>query len=161
MSGRSADHLRHHRCMRDNEPPDEIDAVLAEMESDLGPIAEITREAQGPGFVTLSVAPRNPKARPIWLCYADDEIIIEAGSPGGRWELQRTPEDVAFLIDLVQSITAGRVREILGPKRSRLEVTLADGTTVAETGYRSVVPRPGWRRRGPTVEYESYTGSTK
>lgn len=152
-----ATHLRHHRGMRENQSPDEIDAALADMESDLGSVAEITRETQGPGFVTLSVAPRNPKARPIWLCYLGDEIIIEAGNFGGRWELQRTREDVAFLIDLVQSITVGRVRETLGPKRSRLDVTLADGSTVAETGYSSVVPRPGWRRRGPTVEYESFT----
>lgn len=144
-----------------NESQDHIEAALADIESGLGAIAEITREAQAPGCVTLSVAPRNPNARPIWLCFIGDEIIIEAGSHGGRWELQRTREDVAFLGDLVESITAGRVRETFGPKRSRVEVTLSDGTTVAETGYTSVIPRPGWRRRGTTVDYESYTGSTE
>ena len=125
-----------------NESQEQIAAALADIEAGLGAIAEITREAKAPGYVTLSVAPRNPKARPIWLCFIGDEIVIEAGSPGGRWELRRTREDVAFLGDLIGSITAGRVREIVGPKRSRVEVTLADGTTVAETGYASVIPRP-------------------
>lgn len=151
--------VRHHLSVRDHESPGGIQAALAAMESDLAEVAELTREVHGPDDVTLTVTPRNPDALPIWLCYIGDEILIEAGSFGGSWELQRTAEDVGFLIDLVESIRAGRVREILGPKRSRVQVTLADGTTVASTGYQSVAPRPGWRLRGQTVVYESYTAS--
>jgi hypothetical protein len=59
---------------------------------------------------------------------------------------------------VIRSIVAGRVRETLGPKRSRIEVTFEDGTTVTETGYESWLPRPGWKRRAEIVEYQSYRG---
>lgn len=140
------------------EPQDEIAAVLAGLEAELASIADVERKTLSPGMVRVEVSPRNPGALPITWTFVGDEIIVEAGRHGGRWEFGRTQSDVGFMTSLVQSVVAGRVRETFGPKRSRVEVTLEDGTTVMETGYVSVVPRPGWRRRGQTVVYESYTG---
>lgn len=51
---------------------------------------------------------------------------------------------------------AGRVRETFGRHRSRVEVTLADGTAIVETGYASLLPTPGWVKRGPVVQYRPY-----
>ena len=73
--------------------------------------------------------------------------------------MKRTASDVAFLVGLVESIAAGRIRETLGPGRSVVEITLADGQTIRETGYGQgafIRPRPGWKRRGRVVQYEAY-----
>jgi hypothetical protein len=148
---------RHDVRVPDRETDIHLSRMLADMEHALENCAEVTRETQIPGFVTISVVPRNPNARAIWLSYMGDQIILEAGEHGGRWELERTPEDVALLVDVVESIAAGRVRETVGPRRSMVEVTLADGRTIRETGYDSLRPRPGWKRRGRLVQYEAYT----
>lgn len=150
------DLVRDHRRVTD-EPVDEIDSALADLESELATIADVDREAQMPGFFIVRVTPRNPQARSIiWTCLGS-EIILEAGTFGGRWELQRTQADIRFMTRVVRSVVAGRVRETFGRRRSQVEVTLDDGTTVSETGYEFFVPIPGWKRRGRTVEYESYT----
>ena len=65
-------------------------------------------------------------------------------------------KDVNFLTDVVRSVIAGRISEVLGPNRSRVEVTLSDGTTAVETGYSSLLLNPGWRRRGQKVQYAPY-----
>jgi hypothetical protein len=92
-----------------------------------------------------------------WLLLGEYEVILEAGvGPGGRWELPRTPEGVAYLRQLVEAIVAGRVVETFGPRRSCVTVTMADGTQVSETGYIGWWPAPGWKRRGHTVEYAAY-----
>ena len=102
--------------------------------------------------------PRNAEALPMtWLVLDDHEVILEAGTgSGGRWELPWTALGVALLRELVEGIVAGRVVETFGPKRSSVTVTLKDGTKVSETGYMGWRPSPGWKRRGPTVEYAAY-----
>lgn len=134
-----------------------LSRALQELQEALQTCAEVTRETHAPGQVTLWVEPRNQRARSIWLSCMEDEVIVEAGERGGRWELSGSPGDVAFLVDLVHSVMAGRIRETVGPRRSMVEVTLADGSTVRETGYASLVPRPGWKRRATVVQYEAYT----
>lgn len=92
-----------------------------------------------------------------WLLMGDDEVILEAGAgTGGRWELPATSEGVRVMRRLVEGIVAGRVVETFGPKRSCVTVTLDDGGTMSETGYSGWLPSPGWKRRGPTVEYAAY-----
>lgn len=106
---------------------------------------------------SVQVEPRNSDARSIsWTYLGSEEIVLEVGRYGGRWELTRSREDIAFLTDIVRSVIAGRVRETFGWRRSRVEVTFPDGTTAVETGYVSFIPTPGWRRRGKTIQYAPY-----
>lgn len=59
------------------------------------------------------------------------------------------------------SIVVGRAEEVHGPNRSRVAVTLADGTTAVEAGYEGLagcLPRPRWRQRGKVAKYASYSG---
>jgi len=78
---------------------------------------------------------------------------------GGRRELGREEHDLLFLMDLLRVVVAGRVVEIFVPDRSRVEVTLLDGTTAVETGALAPVgclPLPGWIRRGGRVQFAPY-----
>ena len=157
MSGHDACSLIHHWQVPD-EAQDDLGQVLSDLEEVLAKIADVDRDTDETGMVIVKVTPRNPEALPItWICQGS-EITLQAGRYGGMWELSRADDDIAFMQRVIRSITAGRVRETFGPKRSRVDVTLEDGTTVAETGYESWLPRPGWRRRGRTVAYKSYTG---
>ncbi len=88
-----------------------------------------------------------------------ESLQIEAGHVGGRWELDRTMEDVDFIEQVVRAVAAGRVVEVFGPGRSRVEVTFPDGTQAVETGGvspRGCLPSPGWVRRGRRVNYAPY-----
>jgi hypothetical protein len=88
-----------------------------------------------------------------------ESLQIEAGHVGGRWELDRTMEDVDFIEQVVRAVAAGRVVEVFGPGRSRVEVTFPDGTQAVETGGvspRGCRPSPGWVRRGRRVNYAPY-----
>jgi hypothetical protein len=88
------------------------------------------------------------------------ELMVHAGHNGGRWELDRSEEDVAFIEQTVRAVLAGRVVEIFAPGRSHVVITLADGTVHRETGYdgclAALVPLPGWKRFGRRVEYRAY-----
>jgi hypothetical protein len=148
----------HHGRVNDREDMDGIGQSLSDLEAGLIEIAHIHREELGPGIVAVEIDPRNPKALPMTWTFLGQEIVVQAGRHGGRWELARTPEDVAFMKRLVRSIVAGRVRETFGPKRSCVEVTMEDGSIVSETGYANAVPVPGWKRRGRTVAYGEYAG---
>jgi hypothetical protein len=92
------------------------------------------------------VRPRRSDALAVTWLDVGEELQIQAGHGGGPWELGRNPEDVDFLEDVARSVIAGRVVEVFGPNRSRVEVTLADGTQAVETGYnglRACLPKPG------------------
>lgn len=133
-----------------------VSDALRRLEAEVESVAEVERVSHGAGIEGVIVTPSNSDARSIYWTYLGDEIVLEVGTHGGRWELERSERDVSFMTDVVRSIIAGRIREILGPNRSRVEVTLADGRTVVETGYSSLLPSPGWRRRGETVQYAPY-----
>lgn len=60
----------------------------------------------------------------------------------------------------MESVVAGRVRELVFPGRSRVEVTLADGSVVVETAVDLPVPLPGWRRWARVVEHEPYDAAS-
>jgi len=139
-----------------DEDVDEVDAASLALETELSPVADVDRETLENGIVVVEVTPRNPDALAVTWIHLGSEIVFQAGRHGGRWELARTSEDVAFMRRLVQGIVAGRVRETFGPRRSQVQVTLSDGTTVTETGQMGCLPIPGWKRRGSTVEYAAH-----
>jgi hypothetical protein len=148
-----------------NEPLDDavarrLRAFADELEQQLGPAARVERGGTFAGEVWLLPARQNALAV-SWVDFGDD-LDLYAGTQG-RWELERTPEDVAFVKDVVRAIVAGRVREVLAPGRARIVVTMADGTTVRETGYDALVgclPLPGWRRWGREVRHAPYAPAT-
>ena len=132
----------------------DISARLSALEEQLGKVAEVVRDSTHPGMTITIVSPRKPDALAISWIWDGYEIIVQAGrGPGGRWELVPTPAHMDFMEDLVRAIVAGRVRETLGPGRSHVQVTLANGDTPSETGYMGCLPIPGWRRSGRTIEY--------
>ncbi|SDZ39634.1 hypothetical protein SAMN05444365_1135 [Micromonospora pattaloongensis] len=112
------------------------------------------------GGISVSVTPRNPDARAFGWTDFSDELILEVGDYGGRWELEAGPEDVALLEDIVRSVIAGRVREVFAPGRSSVSVTLADASVETEIGGRGptgCLPLPFWRRWSRSVQYAPYS----
>lgn len=114
------------------------------------------------GGLYWEVRPVNPRSLVVhWLEWGG-EIILQAGGldRGGRWELERTPENVEFIEAVVRAVAAGRAVETSAVARSRVEVVLADGTVAHETGYEGcasiLLPLPGWTRWGRTTRYEPY-----
>jgi hypothetical protein len=56
-------------------------------------------------------------------------------------------------------VIAGRVTEVFAYRRSRVTVTLEDGSTESETGYDGLtawLPLPLWPRWSRTVRYLPY-----
>ena len=73
--------------------------------------------------------------------------------------MEAAPEGLAFLEDVARSVIAGRVREVMARGRSRVAVTLADGSAETETGYEGLagcLPLPLWRRWSRAVQYAAY-----
>jgi hypothetical protein len=137
----------------------EVSRVLANLEAKLSDVAAVSRKTLEHGIVTVDEKPRNPHALGMTWLVMKDEIVFQAGHHGGRWELAKTLEDVAWMDRAADAVMSGHVRETFGPKRSRVEVAMEDGTTETETGYSTgsgLLPVPGWRRWGRTVKYGSY-----
>lgn len=83
----------------------------------------------------------------------------EVSAVAGNWTAPDA--DMDFLEAVVHSVIVGRVVGVSAVDRSRVEVTLADGTVAVEvgsSGFRSLLPKPGWQRRGTRTEYAPYTG---
>lgn len=126
--------------------------------ADLADAAETEISRPGTGL-TVRVTPHRTGARPIDWTDFGDEIIVQVGDIGGRWELGPAPDDLAFLQDLVMSVVAGRVSEVFAYRRSRVRVTLGDGSVVTETGYDGLtacLPLPLWPRWSRTTCYLPY-----
>lgn len=151
----------------DPQPEDEVSALLSGLANRLGVelvgTAAIQRnQVSSIGGTGWDLQPVNPRSVPVsWLLFGD-EILLQAGKlyRGGRWELDRSVEDVQFVERVVRAAVAGRVTETSALARSRVEVTLEDGQVVHETGYEGcqavLVPLPGWRRWGKRTHYEPY-----
>jgi hypothetical protein len=111
------------------------------------------------GGMSVDVVPYRVGARSVsWVDFGD-EIIVQVGEFGGRWELGGNEVDLAFLEDLVRSVVAGRVVEVFGVRRSRVVMVLADGTKETETGYdgpAGCLPMPLWPRWSRKVQYLPY-----
>lgn len=85
-----------------------------------------------------------------------DLQVLTESALGGQWELRNIDEgDLSWVEDMVWSVAAGRVEELLGPGRTTLRITLADGSAVEETGSGLVglIPVPGWRGRADRKQY--------
>lgn len=96
-----------------------------------------------------------------WIEFGNEVVLSTARGLGGRWELDRSAESMDFLEDVVRSVVAGRVVEVTAGDRSRIEVTLSDGSVAVETGrvgIRSLLPKPDWQRWGRRIEYAPYLG---
>ncbi len=134
-----------------------LDGFAADLAADLHGMVEVDDDGE-----TLSVVLTPRAANALAVTWFDDGRALQVetmGGPGDRWELARTPEAADFLEALVRSVVAGRAKEVFTPHRSQVTVTLADGSTVTETGsvgLASLLPRPGWQRRGRTVRYQPY-----
>ncbi|SEI88226.1 hypothetical protein [Demequina mangrovi] len=113
-------------------------------------------------FSVLKITPANDDALAIDVVF-DNLIDFAAGSIGGRWEADYTDEMVEDLEDLLHAIVAGHVSEVAAPGRSRVEVTIASGEVVSETGYEgcltSLTPMPGWTKWGRRLQYGPYRPS--
>ncbi|MGW1341881.1 hypothetical protein ACWCOV_12605 [Kribbella sp. NPDC002412] len=143
-----------------------LGSFLDDLRSELGDAASIAVEDRD-GRRAVDLLPRRERALAVsWTDFylagdgsPGDALQVEAGHQGGRWELGRDEDAALLLIDLVRSVIAGRVSEVFGPARSRVEVTLSDGTRKVEIGARAPVgclPIPGWMRLGRRVNYAPY-----
>ncbi|WP_433012906.1 hypothetical protein [Kribbella sp. CA-294648] len=150
--------------------PDPISTRLAlfldELRGELGDAVSIEVEDRD-GWRAVDLSPQRKDALGVyWTDFyllgdgsPGDALQVEAGHQGGRWELGRDEDDLLLLMDLVRSVVAGRVVEVFGPARSRVEVTLSDGTEQVEIGAQAPVgclPVPGWMRLGRRVHYAPY-----
>ncbi|WP_336027125.1 hypothetical protein [Geodermatophilus sp. FMUSA9-8] len=148
---------------RDDGVAPRLTALADRLATDLAGRATVeTAELPGVSGTSWTLRPLDPRSTPVqWLLLAD-EVLLWVGrlGRGGRFELDRTAEDVGFLERVVRAAVAGRVREVSAPARSRVEVILEDGQVVGETGYAGclpgLLPLPGWRRWGREVRYAPY-----
>lgn len=111
-------------------------------------------------ITAVSITPfRHDALAVYWMEVDYDELIVQAGHNGGRWELDFTHGDAGFIEDVTRSVIAGRVVETFGWRRSRVEITLTDGQITRETGgkgFLSLIPLPGWPRLGRRTHYGPY-----
>jgi hypothetical protein len=146
-------------------PPDAITSGLADLEvelrDELTGIARVTRQYIADERISVvDIEPDNPDALGVSWFEMGPDLMIQAGHNGGRWELDRSEWDVVFIEQIVRAVLAGRVVETFAPGRSHVVITLADGTAQYQTGYdgcmAALVPLPGWKRFGRSVEYRAY-----
>lgn len=128
----------------------------------VGPDGEVTETSIADDIEIIEVVPRAAAARAIWVSF-DYSVTVGIGEIGGRWELEYSENDLDFLSGLLTSVVAGRIEEVFAPARSMVEVTLADGEIVRESGYDGclnlLMPLPLWRRWGRRVTYRPYAQS--
>ena len=147
----------------DNQPPtggddDAVGLRLAELaanlERELQDVASLEREDLGRGSWVLT--PNDQGAVGVaWIDWGDALHLEVLGGHGGRWELGRDDSDLSFLIDVVEAVVEGRVTETFGDRRSRVTVTMPDGSSESETGSGpgGSLPRPFLARRGRVKRY--------
>lgn len=131
--------------------------LARELAAELGDAATVDIEAFADG-ISVTMKPVDPAARSIWWVDFAGNVVLQAGEQGGRWELD-LPMDLEFMGDLARSVIAGRVVEVFARGRSRVTVTLADGSSETETGYdgcAGCLPLPFWRHWSRAVHYAAY-----
>ncbi len=128
----------------------------------VGDSATVTREDHGPyvpwTLLMLTVEPLRSGARRFDVVQFGEELVVQIGEIGGRWELLADDDGLEFALLLLDACVAGRVHERLAPGRSAVTVHLDGGETLTETGYEPphLYPIPGWKRLGRRVAYEPY-----
>lgn len=138
---------------------DQLEARAREM---VGESATVTRDDPGADvrwtLLTLSVEPHRRGCRRFDAVQLGDELVVQVGEIGGRWELTADADGLDFAVRLLDACVAGRVHERMAPGRSAVTVLLEGGETFTETGHEPphFYPIPGWRRLGRRVAYEPY-----
>jgi hypothetical protein len=147
-------------------PPvdDEVARLLRQLADDLerrlGEAAFVKRVSREDVAVSsVDVVPRLATACPVsWVELGSTELNLQV-SHGGRWELDRSVDDVRFIERVVEAVLDGKVVEVFRPGRSRVVVTLEDGSerhsSVGEAPL-GCLPVPLWRRWGRKVHYSPY-----
>jgi len=138
-----------------------LESLADRLEKNYAGFCQVERQVSDePGIRSVWITPTNTAASPMGWEDLGSQLQVYAGSgEGGCWELDRNVEVVDALEEFVLAVADGRVAEVFGPGRSRVEVVMTDGETAVETGYRAPVgclPVPGWARRGRRVRYQSY-----
>jgi len=105
------------------------------------------------------VTPHNLRASAINII-AEQSLIVTVGGFGGRWELDYTDEHRELGRRIIAATVAGRIEERHAFGRSRVSVTLDDGTIKRATGYDGCgslfIPQPGWTRWGERTSFEPF-----
>lgn len=140
-----------------------LETLADRLEADYAGLCEVQRKTWDQhGIRSVWVTPTSSAAtRTGWDDMGDQLQVYAGNGDGGRWELDRTGEDVNFVEEVVLGVVEGRVAETFGPGRSRVEVLLSSGETAIETGATApagCLPLPGWVRRGRRVQYKAYRG---
>lgn len=141
-----------------------LEALATEMRARFGGAVTVRRMGGHPDDgdgLDVGMRPSTEGALALsWFDTGEYLQVETGGGPAGRWEMERTDEDAAYLEDIVRSVVAGRVVEVLGSaNRSHITVTLSDGTEEVSTGYApgpGCLPWPGWKRKGRRVQYQAW-----
>ncbi|MGO4104724.1 hypothetical protein AB4Y63_12280 [Leifsonia sp. YAF41] len=156
--------------MDDHEVDADMDAFEAHTRAVMTDLAQLARNLAGPAarvdesttdsWLMIDIRPKRPDALAISLA-VDQWLALSAGHNGGTWELGWDNEaDMGLARDLIASIIAGRVEERFGAFRSRVTVSLPNGSTESETGWSGclalLIPQPGWTRWGRHCQYAPY-----
>jgi hypothetical protein len=143
---------------RDDAIGHRLTQLAAELETRLGPAADLRRDELFHGCWWLT--PTNPRSiGATWIDFGEALQVETLGGDGGRWELDRTDEDLDFILGVVEAAIAGRIVETFALGRSRVTVTLEDGTTQTEIGAsapQGCLPLPLWPRWGASRQYAPY-----
>lgn len=135
-----------------------LEALHDALVGDLAGVSRVVRHGEG-----VDVLPDRPGALAFcWVDFGDSLQVETLGGQGGRWELDRTLEDVGVVEEVARAVLEGRVTETFAPGRSVVRVTRPDGTQLSETGYQAAVgclPLPAWPRWSRTVRYPPYRES--
>lgn len=135
-----------------------LNALKARVADEFGESVNVSTNDQTPSVAVTGIEPSDPDSCPVgWIEMGNDELIVDAGRQGGRWEMPRDMATVEFVERLVAAACAGRVTEQFRGKGARLIATMPGGTVVRSfvwsAGARS---RPFWRREGREVRYRPY-----
>lgn len=117
------------------------------------------------GGTTVDLVPeRAGSVRVSWTDFGDDgDVQVQVEGEGGA-VFEGLPRDLAgagIVEAIVDAVVDGRVRELVGAGRSRVEVTEADGSVTHVTtglGWRGLLPAPGWRHTARVIDYVPYRG---
>ena len=143
-------------------------AFTEELRIYLGDAATVTRDGPTEDYTAqTTVTPHRAGALDVsWaeFGYGDTgEVSLTAGHIGGWFEMDGTMVNADDVEDIVRAVVAGRVVEVFGPGRSRVEVVVSNGEVWRETGGvapKGCLPIPGWVRRGRRVEYLPYVNNS-
>ena len=141
---------------RHQEATRRLDDMAVRLAERLADAAVVERDGVG----GAEIRPRRDGALGVyWVLFKDEMLLGTSSGLGGRWELGLEDVDLDFLEDVVTSVIAGRVVAVRVGDRSRVEVTLEDGTLEVDTGrrgLRSLLPKPFWQSWGNRITYLPY-----